>query len=129
MKTLILTLALLGTAQMTQAHEGHATPGVIKSIHGGTALGGKEINLEYMHSGTELKLFPVSHEGQDLDISKVKITATATPPKGKPTALNLEYKGNAFVSNVDFKNAYRLEIQVSTESSGKKDKFKFQIEK
>ncbi|WP_374074640.1 hypothetical protein [Bdellovibrio bacteriovorus] len=129
MKNVLLALSTVLFLQPAFAHEGHETPGVIKALHGGTALSGKEINLEYMVSGTELKIYPVSHEGKDLPAAQVKVSATAKAPKGKAEALKLENKDGAFVTQVDFKNAYRLEVNVITESAGKKDTFKFQVEK
>ncbi|WP_413943149.1 hypothetical protein [Bdellovibrio sp. HCB-162] len=129
MKNILITLSTILFLQPVLAHEGHETPGVIKAVHGGTALPGKEINLEYMVSGTELKIYPVSHEGKDLNASQVKVSATAKAPKGKAENLKLENKDGAFVTQVDFKNAYRLEVNVTTETSGKKDSFKFQVEK
>jgi hypothetical protein len=111
------------------AHEGHAVPGSIPSAHGGTALGGKEINLEYVITGSDLKLYPMSHEGKDLGSSQVKVNATAKAPKEKSEKLNLQFKDGSFMAHVDFKKAYRLEVNVTTESNGKKDTFKFQMEK
>lgn len=129
MKNLFFTLGITLLIQPVWAHEGHETPGVIKALHGGTTLPGKQINLEYMVSGTELKLYPLSHDEKDLSTSQVKVQATAKAPKGKAEKLKIENKDNAFITQVDFKNAYRLEIQVTTETSGKKDIFKFQMEK
>lgn len=130
MKYLILTLSLLINPTLSFAHEGHhETPGVIKATHGGIAIPGKVFNLEYMQSGTELKLFPLPHPDETFDFSKVKFTATAKAPKEKESELKLEKKDDFFVTTVDFKKAYRLEIVVTTDNAGKKDKFKFQVEK
>lgn len=112
------------------AHEGHdQTPGLNKASHGGTVLAGKEINLEYIVAGNEVKLYPVSHEGKEVPSDKVKITATAKAPKGKIENLPVSFKDGAFLVSVDFKNAYRVEVNVSTETNEKKDSFKFQVEK
>ncbi|NUN05303.1 MAG: hypothetical protein HUU57_06040 [Bdellovibrio sp.] len=129
MKSLILTLSLLTAIPAAYAHEGHEMPGVIKAAHGGIVVAGKEFNMEYMQSGTEIKLYPLPHPGDTFDFSKVKFTATAKAPKEKESELKLEKKENAFVTTVDFKKAYRLEIIVTSDNAGKKDKFKFQVEK
>lgn len=129
MKNLILTLSLIAIAPTAYSHEGHEMPGVIKAAHGGIVVAGKEFNMEYMQSGTEIKLYPLPHPGDTFDFSKVKLTATAKAPKEKASDLKLEKKENAFVANVDFKKAYRLEIVVTSDNAGKKDKFKFQVEK
>ncbi len=130
MKHLIFTLSLLATTPAAYAHEGHhEAPGVIKATHGGIAVAGKEFNLEYMQTGNEIKLFPLPHPDETFDFSKVKFTATAKAPKEKETELKLEKKEDIFVGTVDFKKAYRLEIIVTTDNAGKKDKFKFQVEK
>ena len=129
MKKLILAILLLISVSLF-AHEGHDdAPGAIKANHGGTVKAGKEINLEYVVSGSEVKLFPVSHEGKDLTAAEVKLTATAKPPKGKAEAVKVESKDGAYVAMVDFKGAYRTEMNVDTDVKGKKSTFKFQIEK
>lgn len=125
----LLSVLILTVSLGSFAHEGHGVPGTIKANHGGTVKGGKEINLEYVVKGNELKIYPASHEGQDLTESDVKITATAKLPKGKAEAIKLDAKDGAFVTSVDFKTAYRVEITVTTEHKGKKDTFKFQVEK
>ena len=112
------------------AHEGHDdAPGAIKANHGGTVKAGKEINLEYVVSGTDVKLFPVGHDGKDLTAAEVKLTVTAKLPKGKAEAVKTESKDGAFVAKVDFKAAYRVEMNVDAEVKGKKSSFKFQVEK
>lgn len=126
---IILSVALLFSSS-SFAHEGHdATPGAIKANHGGTVKAGKEINLEYVVSGSEVKLFPVSHEGKDLTAAEVKLNVTTKLPKGKAEATKVESKDGAFVAKVDFKTAYRIEMTVDAEVKGKKNAFKFQVEK
>ena len=112
------------------SHEGHdQAPGSIKANHGGTVKSGKQMNLEYVVSGTEVKLFPASHKGEDLAVENVKITATTKLPKTKPVPAKIEFKDGAFVTNVDFKNAYRVEMNVEADLNGNKSSFKLQIEK
>ena len=128
-KKIVLVVLLLGSL-ITLAHEGHdATPGATKANHGGTVKRGKEINLEYVVSGNTVKLFPASHDGKDLPQVDVKLLATAKLPKGKPESAKLEFKHGSYFMNVDFKSAYRLEVDVVAEVNGKKDNFKFQVEK
>jgi hypothetical protein len=133
LSTLLLTTSAVLLVQIAQpafAHEGHDNaPGMLKANHGGNVLAGKELNLEYVISTTEVKLYPVSHEGKDLASPQVKVTATAKAPKGKAENLKLESKEGAFLTQVDFKSAYRVEVNVITEFNGKKDLFKFQVEK
>lgn len=120
-------LLLFGTSAF--AHEGHnEAPGTIKALHGGTVKKGKEINLEVVSSGGELKLFPRSHAGEDISTSEVTITATAQPPKGKPAPLVLEAQKDAFTSKLDFKGSYRLSLEIKSDYKGKKDIFKIQVE-
>jgi hypothetical protein len=112
------------------AHEGHDNaPGALKAIHGGTVKSGKEINLEFLVSGTEVKLFPLTHEGKDLTSDEVKLSVNAKLPKGKAEPSKLEYKEGAFVTQVDFKSAYRIELNVNATFKEKIDTFKFQVEK
>ena len=126
----IVFASLLAVSLNLMAHEGHnQTPGSLKANHGGTVKAGKEINLEFVASGNELKLYPASHEGSDLALTDVKITATAKLPKGKPENLKIENKNGTLVATIDFKTAYRIEVVATADYKGKKDTFKFQIEK
>lgn len=128
-KQITIAIILLGSLQLL-AHEGHDNaPGALKSNHGGVVKSGKEINLEYVVSGSEVKLYPVSHEGADLSVSEVTVSATSKLPKGKVTALKADVVDGVFVAKVDFKNAYRLEMNVEASFKNKKSTFKFQVEK
>ncbi len=128
-KQIIISIMLLGTLTLS-AHEGHdQAPGTIKSNHGGVVKAGKIINLEYVVAGSEVKLFPASHDGKDLNISDVQMTVTAKLPKGKAEVLKLENTNGSLVTTVDFKNAYRVEMNVEANYQGKKSTFKFQVEK
>lgn len=125
----IITAALLLGALNISAHEGHDMPGVLKANHGGVVKAGKELNLEYVVAGNVVKIYPVSHEGKDLAATDVSLTALVKLPKGKAEPVKLEIKEGTYTAVVDFKSAYRVEMNVSTEVKGKKDAFKFQIEK
>lgn len=128
-KKIILSIVFMG-ALTSFAHEGHdQAPGTIKSNHGGVVKAGKEINLEYVVTGAEVKLFPASHDGKDLNSSDVQMTVTAKLPKGKAEVLKLENKNGSLVATVDFKSAYRVEMNVEANHQGKKSTFKFQVEK
>lgn len=112
------------------AHEGHdQTPGALKANHGGVVKSGKQINLEYVVTGDLLSLYPATHEGTDLKPADVKLSATAKLPKGKAEPVKLEIKDGAYLAKVDFKGAYRVELQVIATSDGKDSTFKFQVEK
>lgn len=126
----IIITSLLAFSLNLMAHEGHdQTPGALKANHGGTVKAGKDINLEYVVSGNDLKLYPASHEGTDLAPAEVKLTATGKLPKGKPENLKIESKNGAFVAPIDFKSAYRIEVVATADYKGKKNTFKFQVEK
>ncbi len=129
LKKIIMLSLVLGTFAAF-AHEGHdQAPGTIKANHGGTVKSGKQLNLEYVVSGTEVKLFLASHAGEDLATDSAKITATSKLPKGKAEPIKVEFKEGSFVALVDFKNAYRVELNVEVDLNGKKSQFKLQIEK
>ncbi len=128
-KKIVIVMAILGSLNVF-AHEGHdQTPGAIKSNHGGVVKAGKVINLEYVISGSEVKLFPVNHDGKDLTAAEVKLTVTTKLPKGKSESVKTESKDGVFVAMVDFKTAYRIEMNVEADVKGKKSAFKFQVEK
>ena len=126
----IILATMMSLSLSAVAHEGHDdAPGAIKANHGGTVKAGKEINLEYVVSGAEVKLYPVSHDGKDLNASDVKLIVTAKAPKGKAEAVKIENNEGAFVGTIDFKGAYRSEVVVDATVANKKSNFKFQVEK
>lgn len=126
---IILSLAIFASL-VSFAHEGHDdAPGAIKANHGGTVKAGKEINLEYVVSGSEVRLFPVGHDAKELTSTEVKLNVTTKLPKGKAEEAKVESKDGAFVVNVDFKTAYRIEMTVVAVAQGQKSVFKFQVEK
>lgn len=128
-KKIILSILIIASIPIF-AHEGHdETPGAFKANHGGAVKAGKEINLEYVVSGAQVKLFLISHEGKDLSPNEVKLTATTQLPKGKAEVAKLEIQDGAFVTHIDFKNTFRVEMNVSASKAGKTDTFKLQIEK
>ncbi len=127
----ILAFILVGSLN-SFSHEGHNdAPGQIKANHGGKVEVGKEINLEFVVSGNEVKLFPASHEGKDLTADEITISATTKLPKGKPEPIKLNPKEGGYVAIVDFKTAYRVEMSIEAvlKSTNKKSNFKIQIEK
>lgn len=129
MKTLFMALVISMAASVSFAHEGHDdAPGSIKALHGGVVKPGKEMNLEVVSAGGQLKLFPISHVGTDISLSDVKLTATAQPPKGKAEPITLEEKDNSYYSKLDFKGSYRLSLEIKADYKGKKDTFKVQVE-
>ena len=125
---ILLVVVLASTCSFS--HEGHdQVPGSIQANHGGVVKAGKEINLEYVISGTEVKLFPVSHDGKDLTANEVQLVVTTKLPKGKSEIIKTESKDGAVIAKVNFKTAYRIEMSVAAETKGKKSSFKFQVEK
>lgn len=130
MKKLILSLLTVILVQPVLAHEGHGDmPGAIKAAHGGTVLAGKALNLEYIISANEVKIYPLAHAGDSLNVSDLKISATAKLPKGRAENLKLDSKEGFYIGTVDLKKSHRAEVVVNTEIKGKKDAFKFQVEK
>ena len=129
MKKIIALVITIGSLALF-AHEGHdITPGSLKANHGGVVKAGKEINLEYVVSANTVKMYPVSHEGKDLLESEVKMTGTIKSPKAKIENAKIEFKEGSFVTMVDFKGAYRAEVNLTVDANGKKSTFKFQVEK
>ena len=129
-KVLMMSMLLVLGSVNAVAHEDHdKAPGAIKANHGGTVKPGKEINLEYKMEGAVVKLFPASHDGKDLTETEVKLTATTQLPKGKIEPAAVKFAEGGFQTDVQFKGAYRVEMVVVTMVNGKKDTFKFQVEK
>ena len=130
LKTVLVIVSLMSGSMYVMAHEDHSLPqGALTANHGGVVKPGKEINLEYVVTGSEVKIFPATHEGKDLNSAAVSLTATTKLPKGKAEAAKIDFKDGSFILKADFKSAYRVEIIVTATVEGKKDIFKFQIEK
>ena len=130
MKLALFVIGFIFSISAT-AHEGHAqNPKNLKALHGGAVKTGKEINLEYVISGTEVKLYPVSHDGKPVPSEEIKLSATTRAAKAKKaTPASLKYADNSYSFAVDFGGTHRVEVMVTTESKGKSDVFKFQVEK
>lgn len=111
-------------------HEGHNnTPGTFKSLHGGTVLIGKETNIEVIVNGTEINIYPTSHESKDLLSSQIKIAAMAKPKKGASYPIALAPMKIGFKAKVDLKGANRLPVEINvTNEKSKTDKFTIQVE-
>lgn len=132
----IFCIGILATALVAApfsnslAHEGHDnTPGMLKANHGGVVKSGQIINLEYTVNGNVVTLYPATHDGKDLPSNEVTLTATTMLPKSKNEAAKIENKNGVYSATVDFKNAYRIEMNVTAIHQNKKSTFKFQIEK
>lgn len=111
------------------AHEGHnQTPGSVKSKHGGVVSLGKQLNLEVLVNGTNVTLFPLSHDSVDLKASEVKITAVAKPRKGNSYPVEFKALPIGLSSEIDLKGMNRVELEITILHAGKNDKFKVQVE-
>lgn len=128
MKAMLFSILIIASISVF-AHEGHDdAPGSVKAFHGGTVKAGKQLNLEVVSAGGELKVFPLGHGGKDIPLSDVQLSATAQAPKGKPFPVKFEQKDGAFYSKLDFKGAYRLTVDMKTIYQGKTDNVKVQVE-
>ena len=124
-----ISVLVLALATTSYAHEGHdKTPGSLKSLHGGAVQSGHQLNLEVLINGSEITLYPISHEGRDVAAQDVKIEATAKPKKGKPYAVKFESTKNGFTSKVELQGANRLPVTVNVTNEGKTDHFLVQVE-
>ncbi len=128
MKKLFVLLLSLFTFTVF-SHEGHnETPGSIKSLHGGIVQQGKQINLEVIVNGNAIQIFPTSHEGKDIPLKDVKITAKAKPKKGKAYDVNFNAGKDSYATTVDLQGANRLPVEVTVTTNGKNDYFTIQVE-
>ena len=128
MKQILLTIFMLLSFNAF-THEGHnQTPGSVKSKHGGVVTLGKQVNLEVLVNGTNVTLYPLTHESADLKASDVKITATAKPRKGSSYPVTFKAEKLGFTADVDLKGSNRVELEINVEQAGKSDKFKVQVE-
>lgn len=128
MKNLLLLIATLLSLSIW-AHEGHnQTPGSVKSKHGGVVSLGKQLNLEVLVNGTNVTLYPLTHESNDLKAADIKIDAIAKPRKGNTYPVIFKAEKLGFSTDVDLKGLNRVELEINIELAGKKDKFKVQVE-
>lgn len=125
--SILLVSSLLGLN--AQAHEGHDVPGQIKALNGGITKAGKLMHMEMLVTDTNVKFFPLAHEGEQLKVSDVKMTGTSKTPKGKPQNLTFTAEGNFFSTQVDLQGAHRTNLEIKATYGGKTDNFKFIVEK
>lgn len=130
MKKTIFTLALSLLSLVAFSHEGHnVTPGSLKSLHGGTVQAGKQLNLEVIVNGSEITLYPTSHEAKDIPTKDVRIEAVAKPRKGKPYPVYfITDKGGGLTATIELKGANRIPVTVKTTYHEKSDSFIVQVE-
>lgn len=129
MKKILLIMAIATLPILVLSHEGHdQMPGSLKSIHGGVVQGGKQLNLEVIVNGSEITLFPTSHEGKDIPAKDVKIEGQAKPKKGKPYPVVFTSTAKGFTSKVDLQGANRLPVTINVTNQGKTDHFTIQVE-
>jgi len=129
MKKIAFLWMMIFCGGMAFAHEGHDdTPGQLKAVHGGVVKAGKQINLEYVVSGSEIRLYPLAHGGQELKMADLEISGTAQAPKGKPQKLSFKQADGAFVGELSFGAAYRLSLNITAKYKSKADVFKIQAE-
>jgi hypothetical protein len=129
MKKTLFALVIMLLSLLTFAHEGHNNaPGSLKSLHGGTVQGGKQLNLEVIISGKVVTIFPTSHEGKDIPAKDVKIEAIAKPKKGKSYPLTFTNAKEGLMTTVDLKGLNRIPVNVTVTFNGKKDQFIIQVE-
>ena len=127
MKSFILAILVFGFSSAF-AHEGHhQAPGMLKSLYGGVVKAGKIVNVEYVASATQVKIYPRAHEGEEL-VKDLKLTLNAKPKKGAAYKVELKQEGEAHIGAIDLKGANRLPLELTLESGSKKDTVKFQVE-
>lgn len=124
---LILLLSLAGTH--AKAHEDHKAPGSLNAIHGGIPKSGKLFNMEMLANDKKVQLYPIAHEGDKVDLTKIKLSGTAKSPKGKAQQLKFTFQDKSFDTEVDFQGAHRLNLEINADYEGKSDTFKFLVEK
>lgn len=123
----LLAVLSMVFASPVLAHEGHEIPGSVKSIYGGVVKTGKVAHLEYVISGTELKIYARAHEGEELP-ADFSVTAKAIPKKGAAYDLPLVKKDKFYSANIDLKGANRLPVQLTFKNGKLADNFKIQVE-
>lgn len=137
MKKIILVtmLAPLFAASVALAHSGHGqNPGDIRVTHGGSALAGENVHLEYKISGSTLEIYPIPHDDKvKLTPESVTFKAMATPKPGNNPAYELKFErfNEGYKAPIDFKNGSRVEVKVTSTYEGKTETFKkpIQVEK
>lgn len=127
MRTVSALLVLSLMSPIALAHEGHNHAGA-EAPHGGVLKEGKQLNLELVTQGSDVLLYPLAKDGKAVALKDVQISATAQPPKKTKTKLDLKPMEDHFHGTFDAKGSYRYELQIEAKSSGKTDKFTYQVE-
>lgn len=129
----LVSFVLMGmfflTTPTVHAHEGHDHAPGIEAPHGGVVKRGKVINLEMVTKGGDVELYPLTKDGQSLDLDKVVMTGTAQAPRKDKKPLTFDRASGAFTTTVDLAGTHRVQLDIEITHDGKKDRFKFQVEK
>ncbi len=130
MKLKFFIIASIFASTGVLAHEGHDDiPGQIKALHGGVVKSGKNINMEMLVTNGSVQFYPLAHSGEDLKISEVKLSGSSKTPKGKSETLNFSSDAKSISTKINFKDAYRTDLEIKAQYKGKADNFKFLVEK
>lgn len=122
---------------LTSAHEGHTTPGAAKAAHiGGVTKQTKNLFLELLVEGNELKIYPTDHDSKPVPLDQVKIEATLELPKGTKGGGKLSFspmtgsdaKESHFMAQVDTKGAHRYTLKVKATYLNIPGEAKFTVE-
>lgn len=131
MKQFALALMMvIGTYQMSFAHEGHdKTPGSVVAPHGGVIKGTNQLYLELVNESGGIKVYPLTHDSAPILLKEVTLQGSATfPKKSKAEPVSFIQAEDHFFAKVNVKGAYRYSLDLVVTYKGKKEKVKFQVE-
>ena len=127
LNSLIAGLILMVAA----ASQSHAqTAGLVAlAPHGGMVKEGQILNMELVVQGNDVFLYPLSRMGSAIPLQELKVSAIAVPPKKGKSKVELKPSDDHYKGTLVGALAPGYELRVEVAAKGKKDRFKFVMEK
>lgn len=130
MKNLITAfLFLVGTAAF--AHEGAHGPEQKVAPHGGVLREGPTLTFELVKGSSDIKIYPLEHDGKPLDPKSVLVDTKKTSLKDarkKPVDFKLMPNEGAFILSFKKGTSHRYSLELFAQFEGKENKAVWQIE-
>ncbi len=129
LSALVSTLIISASAF---AHGDHG-PTQVQPTKGGVIQKAESFYMEVVGSKTEVKFYPLREEGSSkmlkpIPLAEVKLEATYTIPRGKPTPITVSKANDHFVGSIKAGSAHRYQVDAKIQAGKDKDTLTFQVE-
>lgn len=130
MRKLIVTfIFLFGPASF--AHEGAHGPEQTVAPHGGILREGASLTFELVKRSSEIKFYPLTHDGKPIDLKSVQVDLKKTSLKDarkKPVEFKFIPSGDAFVLSFKSGSSHRYSFELISRFEEHENKTAWQIE-